>query len=361
MKILHLEKKRRLSGQALRTFRVIKGLKKRGHEVGLACRPDSALGDKVEQMGVSVVRLPMIGMKLFASVPRLRRFIRSSAFQIIHSHGARDHLLGALARLGMRGVSLVRTKHNMEPLRSGAFSRLLYRRFTDRLVAVSGTVRDVLVKDGVPADYIDVVYTGIDVRRFAPRPKDPQAMARLGLTDKHVVIGLTARLASESVDALTLLHAFHRLAQSHPDLRLLLVGRGNKRLASQARALGIADRVFLPGFTDDVPAMLSLMDVYVQPNVKAALGTAIAEAMAMAKPVVATRVGGHVELVVDGETGRLCVAGDPGAMAETIGSLIGRRDELTAMGRRGRERAEEFDQERMVEQIEGVYERLTPA
>jgi len=361
MKILHLEKKRRLSGQALRTFRVIRGLKERGHEVGLACRPDSVLGDRVEQMGVPVVRLPMIGMSLFASVPRLRRFIRDSGFQVVHCHGARDHLLGALARVGMRGVALVRTKHNMEPLRSGALSRLLYGRITDRLIAVSRTAREVLVKDGVPAERIEVIYTGIDIARFTPRPKDPRAMADLGLSDEHVVIGLVARLASESVDAATLLHAFHRLAPGHPALRLLLVGRGNKGLAKRARALGVADRVLLPGFTDDVPAMLSLVDLYVQPNVKAALGTALGEAMAMAKPVVATRVGGHVEIVADGETGRLCPPGDPDAMARTIGSLIGKRDELVEMGRRGRERAEELlDQERMVGQIEDVYRRLTP-
>jgi glycosyltransferase involved in cell wall biosynthesis len=130
-----------------------------------------------------------------------------------------------------------------------------------------------------------------------------------------------------------------------------------------AEQLAIADRVILPGFVRDVPALLSVVDVYVQPNIKVALGSALIEAAAAARPVVATRTGGHPEVVLDGETGRLCPPSDPEAMAEAIASLIERPpEELAAMGRRGRERAVAlFDQDRMVEAVEQVCTRVAGA
>ncbi|MFW6163745.1 MAG: glycosyltransferase [Planctomycetota bacterium] len=360
MKILHVEKKMKLSGQALRVSRVIRGLTARGHEVGLACPPGSALGDEAEGDGLSVCRMRMDGMRLYLSARTLRRHIRHAGYQIVHPHGARDHLLSALALVGQRGVALVRTKHNMEPLHGGAFGRLLYNRRTTRIVAISQAVREVLMTSGVPGTQIDLAFTGIDTARFSPRPRDPGMAGRLGLPDGAFVVGLTARLASESVDAPTLLRAFGQIAPRYPHARLLLIGRGEDAMAKVAEELGIADRVVFAGFVRDVPAVLSVVDLYVQPNRKAALGTAALEAMAMAKPVVATRVGGHQEAVLEEQTGLLCPAADPDAMAEAMASLMERPPEaLAEMGRKGRERAVElFDQERMIDQIEAAYRRV---
>lgn len=360
MRILHVLKKRKLSGQALRVCRVLAGLKARGHEVALACRPESAMCEWAEREGILIHRLPMLGLRLFRSVPRLRRVIRRGGYQVVHAHGARDHLLCALALVGVPGVALLRTKHDVTPLHSGPFSRLLYVRRTTRLVAISQGVREALIRDGVPASKMDLVFTGIDTSRFSPRPKDPAVRERLGLPQEALVVGLVARLGSKSVDTMTLLRAFRGVAPRYPQARLLLVGRGDRAAAIQAEGLGLTDRVVLPGFVRDVPAMLSEMDLYVQPNVRAALGSAVIEAMAMAKPVLATRTGGHPEVVVDGETGRLCPAGDPDAMAEAITGLMELpREQLDAMGQKGRQRAEElFDQEKMIAQTEAVYERV---
>ncbi|MFP4058393.1 MAG: glycosyltransferase [Candidatus Brocadiia bacterium] len=360
MRILHVEKKMKLSGQALRVARALGGLRARGHEVALACQPGSALGDQAEREGIPTCRVPMVGARAYASVARLRRFVRRGGFQVVHAHGARDHLMCGLARLGLRGVALVRTKHNMRHLRPGRFGRLLYTRLTTRLVAVSGAVRDVLLADGVPADHIEVIFSGIETDRFAPRRPDPRVLEDLGVSPGDVVIGLVARLSSKSVDTRTLMRAFGQLVPRYPGARLLLVGRWSGRVARWADELGITDRLLLPGFTDDVPAMVSAMDVYVQPDVSAGMGSALLEAMAMGKPVVASRVGGIPEAVLDGQTGRLCPPGDPGAMAEAIASILDLPSEQrAALGQRGRQRAEElFDRERMVEQLEALYERV---
>ncbi len=343
----------------MRTLAEIEVLRQRGHDVSLACSPDSMLGDRMEQAGVPVMRLRMSGARLYTSAPRIRRHIVRGRFTIVHVHSARDHLLGVLALLGVRGVSLVRTKHNTVPLKRGVFSRLLYDGLTDRLIAVSGATRDVLVADGVTSDKIVVIPDAVDTRRFSPRPKQPRVLAELGLSAEHFIVGCAARLGSKSVQARTLVRAFGKLAPRFRHARLLLVGHGSEGLVEEAMKLGISDRLIVPGFTEDMPAMLSVMDLFVQPNKKAGMGNALLEAMAMAKPIVATRVGGIPEAVVDGVTGRLCPPDDPGAMADTIAAVIEDPKALQEMGEKGRERAEKlFDRELVTDRIERVYAQL---
>jgi len=362
MRILYVEKKTNLSGQVVRTLGDIWGLKRRGHEVTLACQPDGVIGPRAQEAGARVITLPMSGMKLYSSALNLRRRIRSGGFQLVHTSGPRSNLLGALALLGVRGVALVYTKHNMVPLRNGPFSRALYAHFTTHIVAVCNAVRDMLIDNGIPAQNISVICNSVDPVRFSPRPKDEKLLKELCLSAEDIVVGMAGRLGSSSVDAPTLLRAFQKLRPRYSHLRLLMVGRGSEATAKLAAELGVADGVVLPGFTDDMPAMLSLVDLFVQPNARSALSTALLQAMAAARPVVATRVGGNLEAVDDGSTGRLCPPGDPEAMAGTIAEMIERPAEMEEMGQRGRDRALElFSPERMAQQLEAIYAKVINA
>ena len=359
MKILHVEKQRQTTGQTLRALEEVLGLKKRGHELWLACQPGSMVGENAGRAGVYVVELPMSGVRLYASALPLRGLIRRERFDIVHAHGARDHQLAALAALGLRNVAVVRSKHNIVPLRRNPFSKLLYNQLTTKVIAVSQAAAAGLIDDGVRPEKIVVVKDGVDVRRFAPMPKSEGVTKELGLTADMVVIGAAGRLGSGSLDIITFVRAFAKLAPRYPTARLLLVGRGAETIAEKARELGIADRVILPGFREDMPEMLSVMDIYVQPNIKAGMQLAALEAMAMGLPVVATRVGGLPEAVLDGETGVLCPPSNPDALAEAIASLIEQPAKRSEMGEKGRQRMVAlFDSERMVEQVERVYLEL---
>jgi glycosyltransferase involved in cell wall biosynthesis len=245
----------------------------------------------------------------------------------------------------------------MLPLHNGFFSKLQYDRFTDRIIAVSNAAKDVLVGCGLPGEMISVVWDAVNTEdRWTPRPKNAQVMKEFGLSENDVVVGVAARLGSGSMDVPAFIKAFARVAPNYPSAKLLLVGRGGEKMAAIAQAAGISDRVICPGFRADMPEVHSVMDVFVQPSVKAAGGNAVLEAMSMGKPVLATPVGGIPEAVENGVTGKLFRDGTVEAMAEPLSELLADSDLRMSMGRAGRERAHRFfNVEGMIDGVEEVY------
>ena len=154
----------------------------------------------------------------------------------------------------------------------------------------------------------------------------------------------------------TLLRAAQFVCAKTSRAKFLLVGRNSERVRVRADSCGLGQRVILPGFRNDVPALLSVMDVYVQPSLREAVSCSILQAMACGKPVLATRVGGIPEAVADGETGRLFQLGDAEGMAEAILELMSQPATLEQMGRNSRARVEKvLGLERMIDEVEDVY------
>ena len=358
MNILHLEKQRRMTGQTQCVLREMVALKERGHELFLACRTGAALGREAAKEGIKVAQIQMKGAALYLAAFTLRSHINRWGIDVVHAHGARDHLLGALALLGARRTALLRTKHNIVPLRGGAFSRYLYGRVTHRLVSVSEAAKGYLIDDGIAADHIDVVYDGIDCERFSPRPEDERLRAELGLDPSHQLIGIAGRIGSSSLDVGTAIAAMARLAPDYPNARLVLAGRGDDRAERMRRKMDIADRVILAGFQDDMPSLMSLFSIYLQPNTKAALGTSVIEAQAMGIPTVGTGVGGQGEIIEDGATGLLCPMKDPDAMAGVLARLLDDGALRARMSEAARLRALAlFDEKDTGRHLEEVYGR----
>ena len=144
-------------------------------------------------------------------------------------------------------------------------------------------------------------------------------------------------------------------------LRLLIVGTGalGPELEREADALGLAERVIFTGFQRDVLPFLQAADIFVLPSIQEGLSLSALEAMALGKPVVACRVGGTPEVVVDGQTGVLVSPGRPEELAGALEGLLEDPDRARAMGAAGRRRVRDaFDFEQMVSKIEEVYRRV---
>jgi glycosyltransferase involved in cell wall biosynthesis len=198
----------------------------------------------------------------------------------------------------------------------------------------------------------------VDTRLFAPGGR-PAARAALGIGSEHLVIGTVGRLDPVK-DQVGLLKAFSRLTDD-PRAFLLIVGDGpcRQELEATIGALGLGDRVRLLGERDDVPAVLSAMDVFVLCSVGEGISNAILEAMATGLPVVATRVGGNPELVTDGSTGFLVEPRSPAGLAARLRRYLEDPMLPAHHGRAAREHAEaEFSLERMVGAYEQLYDRL---
>jgi len=352
MRIIQMDKQRRWTGQTHQTFYISRQLHRRGHDVLVVCQPDSALAKGAQAEGIPTLCLRMKGWRLFPGALRLARRLRKDRFDILHPHGARDHLLASIAAFLSGGPSVVRTKHNLCPIKGP----LLYRWFTSHLIAVSRAARDVLLDAGVRPEKVTVLYDGTDLERFKPAPKAPAVLRELDLRPEYFVIGTAGRLGSKSKGVPTLLRAVQILKEKAPHLRCLLVGRGADHIEALAGSLALDGRAIFTGFRQDIPAVLSVMDLYVQPSVRDALASSVLEAMAMGKPVAATRVGGMPEMVVEGETGQLCESENPAALADIILEMMNHPDRLKAMGQNARARVEQlFGLDRMMDELEQTY------
>jgi glycosyltransferase involved in cell wall biosynthesis len=155
-----------------------------------------------------------------------------------------------------------------------------------------------------------------------------------------------------------LLEAAARIERTRPGVHWVLVGAGELEAAlpREAQALGLASQVHFTGWRDDVPDVLAVADVFVLPSVNEGFGRVVVEAMAMARPVVATAVGGVPEIVRDGETGVLVPASDPRALADTVRSLLDDPARAARLGAAGRACAESrFSLTAHVDAVERVY------
>jgi sugar transferase (PEP-CTERM/EpsH1 system associated) len=220
---------------------------------------------------------------------------------------------------------------------------------------------------GVANTKIHPICNGVDVERFRPREGTRDRLLPPGFADQDsFLIGAVGRLEAVK-DQLTLVRAFIEMCRSLPSddrLRLVLVGDGSLR--SEIEALlgraGIRNRVWLAGSRDDVPELLASLDSFALPSLAEGISNTLLEAMASGLPVVATRVGGNSELVVDGVSGLLVPRADPGAMAEALLCYLDDEAMRSRHGTAARQRAvENYSIDGMVSHYQDLYDECQHA
>lgn len=320
-------------------------------DVAVAC-PEGELAAALRRAGVPVHLFPGADRSFsWQALRSLTGLMRQWRPQIAHTHGS---LAGRVAA-ALAGARIVYTKHGLaaaeeravqlrEP--NGLLKRASVSLMADRIVAVSEAVKAALVASGAAPERIRVIPGGVDPALYAAVPQPPAS-----------VVGALGRLEREKgFDVL-----LEALALLPGEVRLVLGGAGFQRdaLAAQAAALGLQDRVRMTGFVSDVPAFLGEAGIFVLPSRSEGLGLVLLEAMAAGRPVVASRVGGIPEVVVDEETGLLVPPEDPRALAAALERLLADPALARRMGEAGRQRvAALFSARRMAEQTAALYEEL---
>lgn len=354
MRVLHCEHQRSWTGQTGRVLDDIRQLRTTGVEVRLICRPDSRLAERAAGSGFDPI--PVRLESNYAAVQALSRHIRDFKPDIVHAHSSRIHLCSLLAA-GPNGTVVVRTKHNLNGLRSGIFSRLMYGHFTDRLIAVSEAVKAGMVRDGIAPDRVSVVRGGVDLGRFTVRDRKPGDRAKLNLAEDGILMGMVSRLVvSKGVEIL--FKAIPRIVAEQPDVRFVLVGAGEfwRQYLAEKALEPVCRSVTIVGFVDDVRPYLTVMNAVIVPSLTEGLSSTILEAMASGKPTIAANVGGIPELVVPGETGELFAVGDPAGLADAVLAFARRPERWPTYGEQARLRATRFDLRRLGPATLEVYE-----
>jgi glycosyltransferase involved in cell wall biosynthesis len=231
--------------------------------------------------------------------------------------------------------------------------------FATKIIAVSESVRNFIIQwHRIKPARVVTLYNGIDINKYNGNNKEQNLLHEFNLQKNFVIIGFIGRL--EEVKGLDyLLEAATVIVKKNKEARFLIVGEGSQKrfLQQKAQDLGIGKYIIFPGFREDVDEILAAIDILVMPSISEAFPTAILEAMASKKPVIATTVGGVPEIVVNRETGILIPAKNIESLANAIIDLMQSSEKRSVMGLKGRERvAEHFSIERMVENYENLYD-----
>lgn len=186
-----------------------------------------------------------------------------------------------------------------------------------------------------------VIHTGIQLERFTPRAGREAFRRECGIRPGETVIGVTSRLSDERKGIRDFIAMAAIVSRTYPGTRFLVVGDGVLResLERDAGEAGLGDAVIFAGWRPDIPAALAAMDIFVMPSHFEGGPTSVLEAMAMALPCVATRVGMVPEVIDDGSSGVIMSVGDPAALARACADLLDDEARRSAIGATARARA----------------------
>jgi glycosyltransferase involved in cell wall biosynthesis len=232
-------------------------------------------------------------------------------------------------------------------------------RFSSKIIALTGIEKKEYIAKGIAADNsIEVIHCGIDIKRFSL--EDGRALrSELGVSSETPLVGWVGRIDPiKGCDIF--LKACRQINRELPQARYLVVGDGmlRREMEGLAQSLGIKEMVNFLGFRDDTPAVMSSLSLLVHTALYEGLGRVLLEAMACAKPVVASKTGGIPEIIIDGLNGLLVSAGDYGATSRAAVRVLRDKALAARLGNEGRKRVDVFSNELMVEKTNKLYREL---
>ncbi len=363
MTVLHLSSSSGPGGAETVAASVAAGLDPARYRSVVCLFRDGWLRERCERLGLDTHIVRMRGALDLTWLRQFTGLLRDRHVAVIHAHEFGANTWGTMAGRLAR-VPVVATVHGRSYYADRARRRLAYRVVSRAatMVAVSEDVRRFVVESaGVSSRRVRVVHNGIGPQLPVSPEVSQRARLELGISTGEPVVTVVGSLYPVKGHRY-LLEAAPQILKTCPSTVFLVAGRGDceAALREQAQSLGVEARVRFLGLRQDVPTLLELGDVFVQPSLSEGLSIAILEAMAAARPVVTTRVGGNPELVVDGETGLLVEPADAAGLALAVTRVLANPTEGRRLGANGLARVRSrFSIGTMVGQYETIYDAVT--
>jgi len=352
----------------------------RGYDVAVACSGAEAADGPGVSGAQEIAGCPFYPVQIprtihplqdLLAVWQLYRLIRRLKPDIVHTQTSKAGVVGRLAAWLAGTPIIIHTAHAFPfhpylpaPLR---WAYVLIERWAAGLADLLMVDSESIRADGLRARVVRdpamlvTVPMGVDLKKFSPSSQGPDNLREsIGAARQHLVVGTVARLVPDKG-----LGCFLRMASLiravRADVRFLIVGEGPLRseLDQLAKSLGIQSAVVFTGHRTDVPALMQVMDLFILPTLREGFGVVFAEAMAVGKATVGSRIGPVAEVIEDGITGYLAPPEDAEAFARLALDLLSDEKKRRAFGEAGRRRVEQyFSETRMCETIEGHYRSL---
>lgn len=357
---------------------LIDRLREEGYEVHVTCSEGQharrliAAGYKIHTIPIARRISPLNNLR---SLVLLYRLIRREKYDIVHVHTPVAAVVGRVAAWLARVPIVIYTAHGfyfhdrmpVYKRRPLVWLEKLLARITHVIFTQSNEDADTAVREGIGSkNKVVWIGNGVDVAKF--QNENVPTRAKFGLSENDHVVGFVGRMVREK-GIVELLKAVESVSRAIPTVKLMVVGDTlesdrDRKAKELVRLLiyrdGLASRTVFTGFVEDIPGVMAAMDVLALPSYREGMPRVIIEAMASAKPIVATNIRGCREEVVHGVTGFLVPPQNSAALAKALLNVLSDRVLATQMGLNGRERAvEHFDEHRVLGRQIEAYRRLT--
>lgn len=350
-------------------MQLAKHLNGQRYRLSVVCPEEGELIGRLGEMGIrtEMVRLsPLINP---VALLRLVRTLGGLRPDLIQSHGARSNFYAAVAgRLVGTRVVLLTVHNSLYDYPVSGNRRNIYLTFNriscrlaDKILCVADSLAgDLTERSGVDREKITIIHNGVDLERFSPARISGVPIRQELSLEGTPVIAIIGRMTEQKGHTF-FLRALGLLRNSFPGIRGFIVGDGPLReeLERQACLLGVRESCAFLGVRQDIPEILAAVNVVTVPSLSEGFPYVVLEAMAMARPVVASRVSGLPEVIEDGVNGMLVPPRDPAALATAIKFLLTNPSEARRMGQQARALVQErFSLERMVKATQDLYAAL---
>ncbi len=383
IRVLHIITRLVVGGAQENTLWTVRLLDKDRYETLLATGPSDDEPEGSLDAEAVAARIPIFKIKELVRNPnpvkdiiatwKLFRLMKETKFDIIHTHCSKAGILGRIAAKLSGAPIIVHTPHGhvfygyFSTMISWAFvvTERIVGAFTDKIITLTerGKEEHIHYRIGGPEKFV-AIPSGIDLRDYQVCAADTaQKRRELRLSGDDLLVGTIARL-SDIKGHRYLLEAVPAIRAKVPKAKFLLVGDGplKNELVRMCYDLDIIDSVLFLGIRKDIPALVSVMDLFVLPSLNEGMGKVFLQVQAMGKAVIAADVGGVREIVRDGENGLLVPPKDAGAIAAACIELLTDGEKRREMGEKGKAQVDgRFSVETMVEKIETLYEELITA
>lgn len=361
MRILHVSTPKTWRGGEQQLAYLVQGLEDQGVQQTVLGPKGSVLEEHSEKKGWPFAAFARKGPLNLGIARELKGLVRSCAPDLIHAHDAHAHTAAFLASSILRVPLPIVVHRRVDfPVGRHFLSRWKFdHRRVARVIAVSEATRRIGM-DGVKEKHKWVtVHSGVDPDRIQAR-KDPGRLRKeLGLSSDMPLVGNVAALADHK-DHSTFLHAAKDLLERKGEGRFVIIGEGPERASVEEgiEDLGLEGKVFLLGYRQDVPELLSDFDIFLMSSKTEGLGTSLLDAMAASVPVLSTNAGGIPEIVEDGVNGVLRDVGDHRGLAQSLMKLLGDEELRGRLIANGLKTAHERSYSRMAQEVLEVYKAV---
>ncbi len=352
LRILQVITARHMYGAEHMLVYLCAGLRARGHEVAVACKPLPPLEEALTAYNIPVFPMRISGKGNILAPWRLARLARQWQADVIHTHLSTASLWGSVAGR-LTGIPVVTTVH--------ALNFPCWYMGAQRILTCSEGVRQHLLHWGLSPKRLQVLYNGLPSELFVSLKSGPQMRRALGLSEEAIVVGVVGQLCQRKGQRY-MIEAMAQLLPRFPHLQCLFIGDGPCRqtLANLAQKLQIRHAIHFLGFCAEAVQLMAALDIVALPAVaKEGLGLVLVEAAFLGKPLVGSDLPGINEVIVPGHTGLLVPPKNSQALAEAIAALVSDWPWARRLGLAARKRAQQlFTLDKMAQRAEEIYYQI---